>query len=360
MKNEDSQEASQSQPSNLVQNFFIVLPNMSSPNDALARTQAHTVLRAIQTALSGSVSSELPPAIQQVSLENVAREWYHNRAAAWAPTYAGRLKNRLEVGLLEPLGSRPIANISPQDVLEALRRTEARDARETARRILRIASAVFRYGIAIGRCAQDPTISLKGALRPPKVVKHRATLSAKELPKFLRDLEQYQGDLTRFAIQFVLLTFVRTNELRFAKWHELEDLDGSNPVWRIPAERMKMRRPHLVPLSKQAVDILGNIRGLALGSEYLFPANTKRGVISENTLLFALYRMGYRGRATVHGFRSLASTILNEAQFNRDWVEMQLAHADSSVRGIYNAAEWLPGRRAMLQWWADYVDTRRV
>ena len=153
----------------------------------------------------------------------------------------------------------------------------------------------------------------------------------------------------------VLLTFVRTAELRFATWSEFEDLEGENPIWRIPAERMKMRRAHLVPLSKQAVAVLAKIRSLALGSPYLFPANTKLGVISENTLLFALYRMGYQSRATVHGFRSLASTVLNEAQFNRDWIEMQLAHADNTVRGIYNAAEWLVGRREMLQWWADYL-----
>ena len=186
---------------------------------------------------------------------------YHNRVTAWAPSYAGRLKTRLEIGLLKPLGTRPIASISPLDVLEAIRGTEARDARETARRILRIASAVFRYGIATGQCAQDPTIALKGALKPPKPVKHRATLCAKDLPKFIRSLELYQGDLTKFAMKLVLLTFVRTAELRFSKWSEFEDLSGSNPIWRIPAERMKMRRPHLVPLSRQAVEILGNIRG---------------------------------------------------------------------------------------------------
>jgi integrase len=189
-------------------------------------------------------------------------------------------------------------------------------------------------------------------------VKHRATLSSKDLPKFLKALRLYQGDLTKSALEFVLLTFVRTAELRFARWSEFEDLQGSNPVWRIPPERMKMRRPHLVPLSKQAVDVLKRIRGLSPCSEYLLPANTKRGVISENTLLFALYRMGYRRRTTVHGFRSLASTVLNEAQFNRDWIEMQLAHADGSVRGVYNAAEWLSGRRTMLQWWADYIAAR--
>ena len=342
---QNGQAETNSTSSRLVQNFFIVLPNTVSAEGEAAGVQAQTVLRAIQAAVGGAPAYEAPRVMQGASLKEVAREWYQNNVAAWAPSYALRLKNRLEVGLLEYLGDRPVNSVSPQDVLEAIRKTEARDARETARRILRIASAVFRYGIATGRCAQDPTIALKGALKPPRAVKHRATLSARDLSKFLKALELYQGDLTKLALALVLLTFVRTSELRFAKWSELEGLEGSNPIWRIPAERMKMRRPHLVPLSKQAVDVLGKVRGLALGSDYLFPANTKRGVISENTLLFALYRMGYRRRATVHGFRSMASTILNEAQFNRDWIEMQLAHADNSVRGVYNAAEWLSGRR---------------
>ncbi|MBW8708292.1 MAG: site-specific integrase [Alphaproteobacteria bacterium] len=191
-------------------------------------------------------------------------------------------------------------------------------------------------------------------------MKHRATLSARDLPKFLRNLELYQGDLTKLAMKIVLMTFVRTAELRFATWWEFENLDGPAPIWRIPAERMKMGRTHLVPLPRQAVSVLKEIRELQLGSPFVFPANTKKGVISENTLLFALYRMGYRRRATVHGFRSLASTVLNEAQFNRDWVEMQLAHADNTVRGVYNAAEWLSGRRTMLQWWADYLEAQRA
>ena len=134
------------------------------------------------------------------------------------------------MGLLAHLGLLPIAGISPQDVFEAIRKTEARDVRETARRILRIASAVFRYGVATGQCAQDPTAALKGALKSPRAIKHRAALSARELPKFLRALEQYQGDLTRFAMQLVLFTFVRTSELRFAKWSEFEDLEEKNPI----------------------------------------------------------------------------------------------------------------------------------
>jgi integrase len=346
-------------PENLTQNFFILLPGSGPISELSNVTHAENVLHAIRAALGVGGRQQARPAAPQVTLDKVAREWLRNNMSTWAPSYRGRLENRLETYLLEHLGSHPISEISPPQVLEVIRKIEMKDARETARRILRIASAVFRYGIATGQCVQDPTTALKGALRPAKAVKHRAMLTAKDLPKFLHALSHYQGDLTKYAMQLVLLTFVRTSELRFARWHEFEGLEGATPIWRIPAERMKMGRAHLVPLARQAVDILKQIRALKLGSEYLFPANTKSGVISENTVLFALYRMGYRRRATVHGFRSLASTVLNEAQFNRDWIEMQLAHADNSVRGVYNAAEWLSGRREMLQWWADFLETKQ-
>ena len=346
-------------PENLTQNFFILLPGSGPISEMSNVAQAENVLHAVRAALGAGGGQQARPVGPQVTLEEVAREWLRNNMATWAPSYRGRLKNRLETYLLEELGSHPISGISPPQVLEVIRKIELKDARETARRILRIASAVFRYGIATGRCTQDPTMALKGALKPAKAVKHRTMLAARDLPNFLQALSLYQGELTKYAMELVLLTFVRTSELRFARWHEFEGLEGANPIWRIPAERMKMRKAHLVPLSRQAVGILGQIRALKLGSQYVFPANTKLGVISENTVLFALYRMGYRRRATVHGFRSLASTVLNEAQFNRDWIEMQLAHSDNSVRGVYNAAEWLSGRREMLQWWADFLETKR-
>jgi integrase len=193
-------------------------------------------------------------------------------------------------------------------------------------------------------------------LKAREPAKRRSALSASELPNFLQRLEGYDGDeSTRLALQLALLTFVRTAELRFARWSEFEGLDGLEPLWRIPAERMKMRRPHLVPLSPAAADVLRKLKSRSGKSDLLFPADTRSGVISENTTLYALYRLGYHGRTTVHGFRSTASTILNEHHFNRDWIEMQLAHADGSVRAIYNAAEWLPGRREMMNWWANYL-----
>lgn len=356
---EDNNQATRShQPaSNTVQNFFILVPGVSTTAGIAGTDPTGGIMEAIRAAIAGTTLQNEAP-VRAETLADVAWEWFENKASAWKPSYAKRLKNRLETGLLDHIGKRPIQGISPVEVLEAVRKIELRDARETARRVLRIASAVFRYGIATGRCARDPTSDLRGALKPTRAVKHRAALTARELPTFLRNLRAYQGDLTKLAMKLALITFVRTAELRFATWSEFENLDGAEPIWRIPAERMKMGRVHLVPLPRQAVLLLKDIKRLKLGSSFVFPANTKRGVISENTLLFALYRMGYRRRATVHGFRSLASTVLNEAQFNRDWVEMQLAHADNTVRGAYNAAEWLSGRRTMLQWWADFLDTQ--
>jgi integrase len=295
------------------------------------------------------------------TFRSVAEDWFGTQQGRWAKSYADRLRSRLDEDLLRYLGDRPIAAIEPLEVLDVIRRIERRDAIEMARRIMQMASAIFRYGVATSRCTRDPTADLRGALKPAPPPKHRAALRRDDLPEFLRGLEAYDGDVTtKLAVKLVIYTFVRTAELRFARWSEFEDLDGPEPLWRIPAERMKMRRAHYVPLAPQVVQMLGQLRRLTGNSLLLFPAQTRSGVISENTMIYALYRLGYRSRVTVHGFRSTASTILNEAHFNRDWIEMQLAHADGSVRGIYNAAEWLPGRRKMMTWWADQLDSLRL
>ena len=290
------------------------------------------------------------------TFEAVANEWLEANKERWVESYSSRLKSRLTDDLLPALGKRPISAIEPLEILDAIRKIEERGAIEMAKRVMQMASGIFRYAVATARCGRDPTVDLRGALKPAKPPKRRASLPASELVGFMENLEAYDGDIvTKLAMKLLVLTFVRTSELRFARWSEFESLDGREPLWRIPAERMKMRRAHLVPLSPQAVGVIQELRKYSGKSQYLFPAPTKLGVISENTLLFALYRMGYHSRATVHGFRSTASTILNEAQFNRDWVEMQLAHFDGSVRGVYNAAEWLPGRRQMMCWWANKV-----
>jgi len=272
-------------------------------------------------------------------------------------SYASRLRTRLDADLMPYLGHRPIADILPIEVLDVIRRIERREAIEMAKRVMQMASAIFRYGVATSKCLRDPTADLRGALKAPGPVKHRTALPASELPEFMARLERYPGDdTTRLALKLVLYTFVRTSEARLAEWSEFEGLDGPEPLWRIPAERMKMRRPHLVPLAPQVVEMLREVKRRSARRPQLFPAPTNSGVISENTMIFGIYRMGYHSRATVHGLRSTASTVLNEHQFNRDWIEMQLAHADGSVRAIYNAAEWLPGRRQMMCWWADYLD----
>ena len=298
-----------------------------------------------------------PEPLHTETFRTVAEEWFGINSSRWVETYRTRLRSRLDDDLMPQFGDWNIADIQPLEVLATIRRIEERGAVEMAKRILNMASSVFRYGVATARCRRDPTIDIRGALRPAQTPKTRKALPAKDIPVFMKALQSYDGEKrTGLALRLLVLTFVRTAELRFAKWSEFEDLEGSQPLWRIPAERMKLRRPHLVPLAPQAVSVLKALRKIRKDDELLLPASTRSGVISENTLLFALYRMGYHNRATVHGFRATASTILNEAQFNPDWVEMQLAHCDSSIRGVYNFAQWLPGRREMLIWWADYLD----
>jgi integrase len=318
-------------------------------------------IRRAQAAVAPLIArNPVPPpklAAPKATFKFVANEWFEINRDRWVETYRCRLRSRLDDDLLLELGDRSIAEIEPLDVLEAIRKIEKRGAVESAKRILNMASSVFRYGVATSRCYRDPTIDIKGALRPPLPVKPRKALPAKDIPKFMRLLAIYDGEkTTALALHLLVLTFVRTGELRFARWAEFENLEGKEPLWRVPKERMKLRRPHLVPLAPQTVATLKAVQKLTGRGEYLFPALTRSGVISENTLLYALYRMGYHNRATVHGFRATASTALNEAQFNRDWIEMQLAHCDSSIRGVYNFAEWLPGRRKMMNWWANYLE----
>jgi hypothetical protein len=195
------------------------------------------------------------------TFEAVADEWFETNNGRWVPSYSCRLRSRLDDDLMPALGKRPIAEIEPADVLDAIRKIEGRDAIEMAKRVMQMASAIFRFGVATSRCRRDPTADLKGALRPAMAAKRRTALPAAELVQFMQDLERYDGDIvTRLGLKLIVLTFVRTSELRFARWSEFEGLDGPEPMWRIPEERMKMRRPHLVPLS------VGDTKGGGHGS----------------------------------------------------------------------------------------------
>lgn len=308
----------------------------------------------------------------------VAKRWHENRQSALNPAHAERVWSRMERDVFPSLGQRLIHEITAPEVLEMIRKIEIRGALDISRRAKQGVGQVFQFAIACGLASSDPTAHLSGALKPRPRVKHMSRLPLDEVPAFLEKLRAYQeeGDrrsaITRDAVLFALLTWVRTNELRLAVKSEFENLDGTEPVWRIPAARMKMGREHLVPLSAQAALIARKMVSTATG-DHLFPGTHPDKPLSENTMIYALYRLGYHSRQTIHGFRGLASTWANEQlvefgkpamwirKYHEDWVEMQLAHSEKNdVRGAYNAAEYLAPRRRMMQDWADFLDGRKV
>lgn len=292
------------------------------------------------------------------TFEAVAREWWEKQRDEWSESHQGAVLARLEKELFPKIGSRPIAEIEAPEVLDAIRAIERRGALEWASKTMIAAGQVFRYAIATSRAKSDPTRDLRGALKR-REVHHYARLKDEDLPEFLRKLDAYVAEggakTTQLGMKLLVLTWVRTAELRGAKWPEF---NAQKAEWRIPADRMKGGIEHVVPLSRQALEVIEELRKLNGHREYVLPnEHDPRGMMSENTILFALYRMGYRGRATGHGFRATASTIMNEQGWNRDWIERQLAHKDeNSIRATYNFAEHLPERRKMLQHWADYLD----
>ncbi len=289
------------------------------------------------------------------SFEAVAREWHAKQIHTWVPTHAADVRRRLETYLFPDIGAMPIAQVTAPALLEPLRKIEQRGAHELAHRVLQMAGQVFRYGIATGRCERDPAADLRGALAPHKG-QHQPAVTSEELPALLTAIDGYPelGDkLTGYALKLLALTFVRTGELIGAEWSEI-DMDGA--TWIVPAARMKMKTEHVVPLSRQALAVLRELRAIGGGSRYVFPGRNPDKPISNNTMLFALYRLGYKGKMTGHGFRAVASTILNEAGYRPDVIERQLAHCErDDVRGAYNRAEYLPERRKMMQQWADML-----
>ena len=294
------------------------------------------------------------------TFEAVAREWLAKQRSRLAPRYCALLLARLEADIFPQIGPRPVADIDAPELLEALRKIEKRGAIETARRLRQICGQVFRYAISTGLAKLDPSTALKGALGSPGRPRGHKAMALDKVPNFLNALGAYDGDpRTRLALRLMVLTFSRTTELRAARWSEFERLEENKPVWRIPAERTKMRREHIVSLAPQAVALLRELRALpgSAASSVLFPSPSREGCMSNNTMLYALYRMGYHSRATIHGFRPMASTALNEMGFRPDVIERQLAHQEqNAVRAAYNRAEYLSERRAMMKCWADHLD----
>ncbi|HSI00065.1 MAG TPA: integrase arm-type DNA-binding domain-containing protein [Reyranella sp.] len=289
--------------------------------------------------------------------ETVTREWLENVKPGWAAVYHGDTVKRFEAFVFPTIGRRPIASLTAQDLLPLLRKIEERGTLVTAHKVLRACGQAFRYAIVTGRCDRNPATDLRGALKALPRPKHMAALPASELPTFLRKIEEYDGEVqTRLAMKLLALTFVRTNELRGATWEEI-DLDQAE--WTVPAERMKAKAPHHVPLSTQAVAAFRSLQEMNGKWPWVFAGRAPSQPMSKNTVLFALYRMGYHSRMTGHGFRALASTTLNEMGYRPDVIERQLAHTEkNAVRAAYHRSQYLEERRTMMQAWADYLDAQ--
>lgn len=291
------------------------------------------------------------------TFEVIAREWHTKFSPTWAESHGSKIIRRLELYVFPWLGGRPIRSITAPELLTVLRRVEAKGTLETAHRTQQNCGQVFRYAVATGRAERDPTGDLRGAL-PPASSKHMATITdPKEIAGLLRSIDGYRGSIvTRCALQLAPLVFVRPGELRHAEWAEI---DFESTEWRIPAEKMKAGTLHIVPLSRQALAVLREIQPLTGHGRFVFPSpRSANRPMSSNAVLSALRRMGYaKDEMSGHGFRSMASTLLNEQGWNRDAIERQLAHAErNSVRAAYNYAEFLPERKRMMQSWADYLD----
>ena len=288
------------------------------------------------------------------AFEKIATEWHQMKSAKWSAGYASDIMEAFQNDIFPYVGTRPIGEIKPLELLNVLRKIEKRGALEKMRKVRQRCSEVFRYAIATGRAEFNPAADLSSALEVHQS-NHFPFLKADELPDFLRALDSYTGSrLVQIATKLLMITGVRTIELRAALWSEF-DLD--NAIWEISAERMKMRRSHLVPLSTQALDLLNELKMMTGNYRYVFPGrNDPNKPMSEASINQVIKRIGYGGRLTGHGFRHTMSTILHEKGFDSAWIEIQLAHVDkNSIRGTYNHAQYLEKRSSMIQWYNDYI-----
>jgi len=294
------------------------------------------------------------------SFEVVTLEWLEKQGNTITQQYRQRMQRRFERDLFPYIGKRPVSEVEAPELLAALQRIEKRGAIDTAHRLRGECGAMFRYAIATGRAKHDVAADLRGALTPYEKDHHASITSPSEIGALLRAMDGYQGTPeVRAALRLAPLAFVRPGELRRAEWNEFNLEAGE---WRIPAAKMKMRSPHIIPLSVQALEVVRDLKLLTGSGQYLFPGvRSNRRPMSENTVNAALRRLGYTTeQMTGHGFRSMASTLLHERGWKHEAIERQLAHGDrDEVSAAYNYAEHLPERRRMMQSWADYLDTLR-
>lgn len=333
-----------------------VYPDVSLADARQRRDEARKVLAA------GGDPGEVKKAdklAQKLSTENtfeaIAREWHKQKADRWSLRYRDEIIDTFEKDIFPYLGRRPITEIKPMELLETLRRLEKRGALEKMRKVRQRCGEVFRYAIVTGRAEYNPAPDLATALATPKKT-HFPFLTAEELPYFIKDLAGYTGSvITKTATQIIMQTGVRTQELRFARW---EDIDFEKRLWEIPPEVMKMKRPHIVPLSEQVVELFQSLKPITGMYPLVFIGrNDRTKPISKESVNQVIELLGYKGRLTGHGFRHTMSTILHEQGFNSAWIETQLAHVDkNAIRGTYNHAHYLEGRREMMQWYGDYID----
>jgi integrase len=282
-------------------------------------------------------------------------EWLNQKSLLWTPRHLAEVQRRTNKDLITFFRDDFIEDITSQDVLDFIRRVESRNNFDITHRLYRDIHAVMRYAISIGAITHNITEPLRGALLP-NVVVNQKTITKKELPTLLSQISLAQfseGKIMNHAFQLLVLTFLRAQELMGGVWSEI---NFEERVWIIPAERMKMRRPHTVHLTSQMIAVLENIKADHFHSTYIFYDKKRDTSIKNERLINSLYKIGYKGKMTAHGFRALASTILNEEGFNPDVIEKQLAHIDSnSVRRAYNRAEYIEDRNKMMQWWSDFI-----
>jgi integrase len=330
-----------------------------------AREQRLVIRKLLDTGISPMIQKKQEETQTKLNASNtfksVAQQWHSDWQGDKSPKHQREVWNRLESDLFPHLGNLPIQDITTPTILHVIKKIEERGAIELAKRALQNCNQIFRYGKTLGLCTQNPVIDIKPSdVLKTREVTHHPRVSEDELPELLRKIDSYSESdkctsLTQMGLQLITLTFVRESELTQAKWSEI---NFGSKRWTIPAERMKVNKTHVIDLSNQAFLIFKAIYEITKHREYIFPnQNNPLKPMSNNTLLYALYRMGYRGRQTVHGFRGIASTILHEQAYKPEHIEIQLAHlTGNKVSRAYNSAQYLPERKKMLQDWADYLD----
>jgi integrase len=295
------------------------------------------------------------------TLKSVGYEWMEHQASRWDKETAERIRASLETYIFNPFGSRPLTSIKPGEIMAAVKKVEARGAADQAGRVLQRVKAIYRWAFIHERLESNPMVDLvPSEILKPRMVKHRAAMDDQEMPEFLKKLDAYDGDPhTSYGLRFLILTATRPGETRGARWDEI-DLDAA--LWIIPSERMKMRTEHRIPLSRQALSVLHSMQSFSGERDLVFPSPYYPSKsLSENTFNSALARMGYKNTATAHGFRALFSTVSNEMGWNPDAIERQLAHKEQNeIRAAYHRSTYLKERAHLMQWWADYLDARKL